>query len=1171
MATTDPRALRLGAFDLHEVIGRGGMGEVWRGVHHDRGLPIAAKVLTHASARQPQAVEGFAAEVRAVASLDHPCIVTVHDHGVVGVEAARASEGRLVEGSPFLIMEPADRGSVRGQQTGWAALRALLLALLDGLAHAHARGLLHFDVKPANVLCFAGPKGTVVPKLADFGLARVQGIDQDGQRVAGTPAFMAPERLTGAWRDCGPWTDLYSLGCMAFLMATGRLPFEGDTMVDMAAKHLLEPAPELAASPDLPEGLGAWLRKLLAKRPRDRFAFAADAAAALLELAPPIATKAPGIETAAEPDAPTEDVGSVLRLGAPLPSAAAPPAAARSPELARPPQAVFPAREAADRERRPSAGIEGPGLGLYGLRPVPLVDRDVERDRLWEMLAGVHQRREAAAAVLRGPAGVGKSRLAQWLCERAHELGAALPLRAVHGPTGGAADGLRAMLARELRVLGLSRPEALGRIRRLLGELGVEQDDAARAVAELCMPSSAEGEPLVRFGGPADVYARLASLLGWLGRDRPTILWLDDAQWGAEAIGFAEHVLTLAPRTPSLLVLTVREEALAERTESTRIDALLASPGATALAIEPLPRAETHRLVYDLLRLEGGVAAQVAERAAGNPLFAVQLVGDWIDRGLLEPDALGFRLREGATEELPDDLHSIWGARIEKLLATLPGTDRIALEIAACLGQDVDDREWRLACQRLGAAPSARLLEALLGQRLARPIGRDDGGGAGSHHGWSFVHGMLRESLLRIAREAGRSADQHLSCASMLEEHGSGQDAERVARHAIAAGVAGQAIAPLLTAAEARWRANDFHLALELLAQRRTVLEGLGVAQDDVRWAEGWTVQALILDRLRRADEAEVVAGRASELAQRKGMMSLAAVATVAQAKARIGMGRLEQAREQLQVLEARLDERTEPDLMAACLSTLAYALRRLGQHEVGRRTIERARSLYELAGDPLEAGRCLSLASQLAFMAGDLDAAGRLASEAVERFSALGSRVDRAHATNSLGEVARLRSDLPSAEAFYRSVWEELAPLGDPHALMGEFNLAQVLIERGEIVEATRLLDDCRRKVELQREPVFQALVHGCLARCGAMEERWSSTQHHLHCAEELFRQTGVADLDLAHATTRCGDRLAALGQRDLAARSYRIALDQWRLLGATAEERRVAEALATLPSPRE
>ena len=205
---------RVGAFELDRLLGEGGMASVWSAHHVESELRVAVKLVQRLSDRM-RAV--FRREVEAVAGLDHPGIVMVYDHGEKDNE-------------PWLVMEHASGGSLEGAAPpdSWSAMLERVLRILDALAHAHARGVVHRDLKPGNILvCTAGDLRPGI-KLADFGLA----LALDGRRVlaagAGTPAYMAPEQVLGHWWNLGPWTDLYALGGMAWEMATGTRPFPGE-------------------------------------------------------------------------------------------------------------------------------------------------------------------------------------------------------------------------------------------------------------------------------------------------------------------------------------------------------------------------------------------------------------------------------------------------------------------------------------------------------------------------------------------------------------------------------------------------------------------------------------------------------------------------------------------------------------------------------------------------------------------------------------------------------------------------------------------------------------------------------------------------------------------------------------------------------------------------------
>jgi len=220
-------AMALGPFEMLKPAARGGMAEVWTGRHVETEAPVAIKVMTGDLASRASYIRYFNDEVRAVAGLSHPGVVMVLDHGRTDTSIERLTEGRINPGSPWLAMEWCSLGTLTSlnMPLQWQQIRLVLLSVLDAFAHAHARGVVHRDLKPANILR-AGPSDLRPGlKLSDFGIAWI-GRRQESEVTMGTPQYMAPEQIRGQWRDYGPWTDLYSLGCLAWWLTTGRTPFK---------------------------------------------------------------------------------------------------------------------------------------------------------------------------------------------------------------------------------------------------------------------------------------------------------------------------------------------------------------------------------------------------------------------------------------------------------------------------------------------------------------------------------------------------------------------------------------------------------------------------------------------------------------------------------------------------------------------------------------------------------------------------------------------------------------------------------------------------------------------------------------------------------------------------------------------------------------------------------
>ena len=369
------------------------------------------------------------------------------------------------------------------------------------------------------------------------------------------------------------------------------------------------------------------------------------------------------------------------------------------------------------------------------------------------------------------------------MTQRADEVGSATVLKAVHSPIAGPSDGLGRMVMRHLRCVDLKREDIIKRTKQLLTDQGVDDAYEWMAMTELMSPATAfdptRGAQAVRFSNRAEQHVLVRRLLERLGAERPVVVWLEDVQWGSDAINFAAHVLRAQALSPSpvLLMLTVRDEALEDRKVETKLlDELLALPGCSTTLVPPLSHEDQMKLIGELLVLQDRLSNEVALRTDGNPLFAIQLVGDWVQRGVLEIAKEGFVLQRGEEAILPDDIHDLWTRRINRVLAGQPRAARLALELAATLGHDVDAEEWRAVVAEYGEQIPPLLLILLTEHRLA--ITTDDR--------WSFAHGMLRESMERAAKDRGRLAEHHRACARMLEAL-YGTDApgvpERLGRH----------------------------------------------------------------------------------------------------------------------------------------------------------------------------------------------------------------------------------------------------------------------------------------------------------------------------------------------------------------------------------------------------
>jgi eukaryotic-like serine/threonine-protein kinase len=280
-------ARQLNQYRLGERIGGGGMGDVYLAEHRLLKRPCALKLIRPDAASDPLILSRFEREVQATARLSHPNTVEIYDYG-------RTEEGTFYYVMEYLPGLSLDELVKRHGPMPPGRVIYLLRQVCGALAEAHAAGLIHRDVKPANIfVCFRGDRYDVV-KLLDFGLVKapeheaspLNGTELNNQgMVRGTPLYMAPEQITGT-RELDYRCDLYALGAVAYMTLTGRPPFTGSDSSLVLTAQVRDPvAPPRLARPDIPEDLEAVVLRCLAKAPEDRFADAENLADALARCA----------------------------------------------------------------------------------------------------------------------------------------------------------------------------------------------------------------------------------------------------------------------------------------------------------------------------------------------------------------------------------------------------------------------------------------------------------------------------------------------------------------------------------------------------------------------------------------------------------------------------------------------------------------------------------------------------------------------------------------------------------------------------------------------------------------------------------------------------------------------------------------------------------------------
>jgi serine/threonine protein kinase/tetratricopeptide (TPR) repeat protein len=980
VATSEPRTPKKGELiaDRYTVLGelgRGGMAAVFRCRDSVTNEDVAIKVLFFESQQQTaKYAVWFHQEARALAALDHPSVVRARDFGT------------MPDGAPYLVMDALEGRSIHAWKHAlgalpWPVIWSVMDQVLAGLAHVHARRIIHGDLKPSNIMI--DPRDGQEPLrtyILDLGLAwlltdhidpRLVGMQMEAPAMplgGGTPGWLAPEQIRHATPHVGPATDLYALGCILFELLSDREVFEG-TSEQILKAHRDTPAPLPQLKEGVPAAVGPFTQKLLAKRPWHRYRFAADARAEWQHFAPP----GPFLWT------PTVPLRSRV-------------SGARSP-------VKTPPRQSAEGETKHLAP------GIIGLRPCPLVGRERERAGLLEQVeATLHGESHHRLVVLEGDAGVGKSRLAEWLCEHVHEHGQMLPLRAKYQAFPSPLDGLRGAILTQYNLVGQSR-EIIEAALLNEWEVGKQDDDGrtwvAAAAQWLRPPAPDEPAELGPAGKrfmvdqPEIGRAIVRHALGKVSQGRPLAIWLDDLHLAPattfEGLAFLHHDL---PGMRFLLLATARAEALAaDRAATERIEALCRVLPSTRSRVAPLSPEQTRKLLQNTLPLAPEAEQIAVDRSQGNPLFALQLVHAWAGGGF-------FTLQHGLYAVAPDALQgrAVTTAELwEERLGSIPGRYRQAADAAAALGADIprDALAQLLAAlwsdqamvePGIEALEQAQILFSERGNRLR------------------WAHALLHEhTLARLQDSPAAPRLFRLAADALLFHPDAGT--ERVVRHRaqnlIYAGEIALASDLLFHFIEATWsRLRDgaaVRLALGLLDGK---LSGRGQAV-----ARRWKAE---VERL----AGNLAGARAEALAAERSLSVLGDPENQAHCQRLLGQiacdeGRPAAGRPLVEQAYAKFLELGHDVGRAECEFVLGQIEALLGRHESASERLTHAAQGFRAAGEALGLGQCLMVQARAEMAAGRRQATMKLLKEARAEFDELGYALGLAQVDLALAQAA--------------------------------------------------------------------------------------------------------------------------------------------------------------------
>jgi len=1008
----------VGPFDLEMPIGRGGMGQVWRATHRSSGADVAVKVITTSGFRRRAIRGAFYDEVHAMAGLDHPNIAVVLDHGMVGSAADAMTDGALAAESPYVAMELAQHGTLSDfcGLLPWRKSRAVLLALLRALAHAHARGVTHRDLKPDNVLIANdGPIGHAV-RLTDFGLAHVaERTSAPRFKIAGTPGYMAPEQFRGATRDFGPWTDLYALGCLAIHLVQGRPPFEGSA-TSLRESQLAHAPPLIRPGSSAPAGFDAWVARLLQKDPAQRFQRAVEAERSLLTLAAEVpllpaqfgTPETTRTETMLPNDFDERGYRPAHQVDWILPAAEIPPA--------------WVPKTLGEAEKRATQAFRTAGLRLFGVREPRLVGQHGARDLLWTMLRWAKESNCPRAVLIEGAHGVGRSRMCAWLARNAHAHAAARTIGVIADSQGPA---VARALQRWFQLDGLEDDDATERVHRRLPALRLDAIEAVLHPED--MPADTRDTALL------DVVTHIAT-------ERPLVLTFDDID-----VASTRFVATLLAdlQAPVMVVLT----ACTDEPEPSPAQILTDVP---TIRLDALPAADESQLLIEELGLSPRLATQVAERTEGNPLFAVRMIGAWVQRDLLVSSGEGLALLTDVTAPLPNDIAATFGRQIGAVLSGLQGDAGPALECAAILGRKVNGTEWKAACAQQAIAIPPELEERLVVNGIVQPA---DGG-------WRFANGLARETLLAKAETNGNVAAHHRACAAALLGLPNPRDQWRRGRHLMEAGEHPTA-EPILWAAALKAAINlDNWLALDLLDECLRCLKGMTVSASDPRYGAVRVRQGKIRQALGQFTRALAIADELiTEGSGRDDWLEHVGPAREMRALILLEINRLDEAEVELELAWQTFEEAGDALGTARCDRVRAIAAMHRKDMVEAERLLRRSLDRLLVAGQERTVANALYQLGNFVEMQGRTDEAKELFEQALAAFSGQNNGHGQAACLQAMGRMAGRAGRLPDAEEKLRESLRLYLEFGPAGALYAQYGLSLIRLRQGDVAEAETLL----------------------------------------------------------------------------------------------------------------
>jgi tetratricopeptide (TPR) repeat protein len=576
---------------------------------------------------------------------------------------------------------------------------------------------------------------------------------------------------------------------------------------------------------------------------------------------------------------------------------------------------------------------------------------------------------------------------------------------------------------------------------------------------------------------------------------------------------------------------------------------LLSHDNSKKVSLKPLDRAAQFSLLQDLLGLEPALAERVVSQSGGSPQFSIQLVGDWVQRGILRPSKNGFVLAPGVDASIPNSMLEIWRQRLTEMCTRYKDEDTHPLELAAMLGNDILREELVDAMALANVQPSNALLSELQRTRLVvHKPGAD---------GWSFIHSLFRAAVLEYTEEKGRTQRWATICADVLESRP--QSLARRAGFLVAADRTEEALDPLQAAALEQHSIGELGRSKFLIELRESILETFDVDPEG-RHALGTELTRLIT--MNEVDRSQVLLSRGEELAA--WAARLKEYDPLVRLKMGLGTARLNMGQhvEGVKLMTEALDiaGKNRLKLKFAVLNRMCFTHIRIGELDKAAGFAREAALTAESWGDSHGVASAYLNMARVNWQLDSLDAATFCLTEAAIRFERAGSRRGLAEVWNTRGEIARSRGDLNEAEIAYCEAYQRFDSCGTRQAEFAKLNLGNTYVAAGKFSEAMVLFNEVENAPKSANRIPLILFARLSKVPCLIHERDWETVEHELSTISPKLVEIGLVDRDLVTTAQSIVDACEAAGKMDLARKASAILVHQLETLGRTTESEEVS-----------